>query len=225
MRQQRGVIEMKVLVTLMVLLCSTSVTVGATVPDPSVPPGDSSLLPDWWDTDYDGTINNGTTIPRYSYSRCGAADTSGFEFCNVAYTRYSSSYGGFVGDIIPEYEGVGGPFVLELAGYFDVPTWIDWWELQLRATHWQSVLRTQHCTSGGNLQLDEYRHTAGPTMWTGFEDGFIDGLDIAAIKAPGTWMLPSRTAANIRADVNGDGQVNGLDIAAVKLAMGGDLGI
>jgi hypothetical protein len=48
-------------------------------------------------------------------------------------------------------------------------------------------------------------------------DGRVNGLDIAAVKAPGVWMKETREAS--RADVNGDGQVNGLDVAAVRAAM------
>ncbi len=47
-------------------------------------------------------------------------------------------------------------------------------------------------------------------------DGFVNGLDVAAIKAPGTWSMPVGMAICPRADVNGDGNINGLDIAAVK---------
>ncbi len=47
-------------------------------------------------------------------------------------------------------------------------------------------------------------------------DGSVNGLDIAAVKAPGTWQEPVPGANEPRGDVNGDGAVNGLDIAAVK---------
>lgn len=47
-------------------------------------------------------------------------------------------------------------------------------------------------------------------------DGSVNGLDIAAVKAPGTWLQPTGSAGNPRGDVNLDGAVNGLDIAAVK---------
>jgi hypothetical protein len=48
-------------------------------------------------------------------------------------------------------------------------------------------------------------------------DGRVNGLDVAAVKAPGVWM--KQTREKIRADVNGDGQVNGLDVAVVRAAM------
>ncbi len=47
-------------------------------------------------------------------------------------------------------------------------------------------------------------------------DSAVNGLDIAAVKAPGTWQQPVGGALEPRADVNGDGNVNGLDIAAIK---------
>ena len=47
-------------------------------------------------------------------------------------------------------------------------------------------------------------------------DGNVDGLDIAAVKAPGTWLQPIPGALNERGDANGDGNVDGLDIAFVK---------
>jgi len=47
-------------------------------------------------------------------------------------------------------------------------------------------------------------------------DGFIDSLDLGAVKNPANWLLPVPPAANPLADVNRDGIVDALDLGAIK---------
>ena len=47
-------------------------------------------------------------------------------------------------------------------------------------------------------------------------DGFIDSLDLGAVKNPANWLLPVPPAANPLADVDRNGIVDALDLGAIK---------